>query len=112
MIDIHSHILPKFDDGSKSAEESLKMLEIFKEQGVSTVVATPHFYAEKEGVTDFLKRRSSAFEEFKNELSDNLPKVILGVEARYYERIRPLENIKNLGKENSNRWILEKLLCK
>lgn len=44
MIDIHSHILPGVDDGSKSIEETLKMLELTKIDGVNTIVATPHFY--------------------------------------------------------------------
>ena len=28
MVDIHSHILPELDDGAKSFEESIQMLEI------------------------------------------------------------------------------------
>ena len=27
MIDIHSHIIPNVDDGAKSIDESIKMLE-------------------------------------------------------------------------------------
>ena len=45
MIDFHAHILPKMDDGSKSAEESIAMLKIQAEQGIRCVVATPHFYS-------------------------------------------------------------------
>lgn len=33
MLDIHSHILPKMDDGSSSVEESLKLLRTSAEQG-------------------------------------------------------------------------------
>ncbi|CDF57716.1 tyrosine-protein phosphatase [Thermobrachium celere] len=44
MIDIHSHILPGIDDGSKDLETTLKMIEIYKSQGVDTVISTPHFY--------------------------------------------------------------------
>ena len=32
MLDIHSHILPKMDDGSKSVEMSLEMLRSSYEQ--------------------------------------------------------------------------------
>ena len=45
MIDFHSHILPGMDDGSKSTQESLEMLDMLRAQGVDTVAATPHFYA-------------------------------------------------------------------
>lgn len=43
MIDIHSHILPKVDDGAKSLSESLQMLRKASEGGVKVIVATPHF---------------------------------------------------------------------
>ena len=57
MIDFHTHILPKMDDGSKSTEESIAMLKMQAEQGIRWVVATPHFYAEPESPQDFLQRR-------------------------------------------------------
>lgn len=41
-IDIHSHVLPGLDDGSQSMEQSLAMLRIACEQGIETIVATPH----------------------------------------------------------------------
>lgn len=42
MRDIHSHILPGVDDGARDLEESLAMLETAKEQGVTSIVCTPH----------------------------------------------------------------------
>ncbi len=42
MIDIHSHILPGIDDGSRSTEESVSMLKIAAESGITDIVATPH----------------------------------------------------------------------
>jgi protein-tyrosine phosphatase len=45
MIDWHSHILPLMDDGSRSVDESVSMLNLMSDQGVSHVIATPHFYA-------------------------------------------------------------------
>ncbi|MCB2306048.1 exopolysaccharide biosynthesis protein [Clostridium estertheticum] len=43
MIDIHSHILPGIDDGSKDMETSIKMLKMAEEKGTKTIVATPHY---------------------------------------------------------------------
>jgi len=43
MVDLHSHILPQFDDGSKSEEETLNMGKISMEQGISKIIATPHY---------------------------------------------------------------------
>lgn len=41
-VDIHSHILPGMDDGSRSIEQTLRMLEIAVSQGISVMIATPH----------------------------------------------------------------------
>lgn len=43
MIDIHSHLIPKFDDGPSSFEESLEMLQQAEDQGITDVFATSHF---------------------------------------------------------------------
>ncbi len=43
MIDIHSHILPYIDDGSKDMEMSLRIAEIYVKNGIDKVIATPHY---------------------------------------------------------------------
>ncbi|MGR8980884.1 MAG: tyrosine-protein phosphatase [Gammaproteobacteria bacterium] len=42
MIDLHCHMLPFLDDGSKSMEESVKMAEYAVSQGIHSCVMTPH----------------------------------------------------------------------
>ena len=42
MIDLHCHVLPGIDDGSGSLETSLEFCRIAVEDGVRTVVCTPH----------------------------------------------------------------------
>ena len=44
MIDIHSHILPGIDDGAKDLSESLALLNIAKNDGITHMVATPHIH--------------------------------------------------------------------
>ena len=61
-IDFHSHILPKIDDGSRSVEESVKLLDLMAQDGVSVVAATPHFYCSKTSIHRFLDRRAEAYE--------------------------------------------------
>ena len=67
MIDFHSHILPGIDDGSKNTQMSLAMIEEEKKQGVHTIVATPHFYADEDSVERFLKRRAHSYERLQEE---------------------------------------------
>ncbi len=42
FTDFHNHLLPGIDDGASSVEDSLQMLNKFKEFGVKNFVATPH----------------------------------------------------------------------
>jgi|HigsolmetaAR202D_1030399.scaffolds.fasta_scaffold00006_90 Capsular polysaccharide biosynthesis protein len=42
MIDLHTHILPDIDDGSPSLTVSLELARLAVEDGITTVVATPH----------------------------------------------------------------------
>ncbi|MRX54249.1 tyrosine protein phosphatase [Bacillus idriensis] len=42
MIDIHSHILPKVDDGADSYEEAIQIAKAAVSEGITTVIATPH----------------------------------------------------------------------
>jgi len=42
MIDIHSHLLPGLDDGSKSWEMTLEMCRLAMQDGITHIVATPH----------------------------------------------------------------------
>jgi protein-tyrosine phosphatase len=42
MVDIHSHVLWGMDDGSRSLEMSVAMLEMAAASGTTDIVATPH----------------------------------------------------------------------
>lgn len=46
MIDIHTHILPLVDDGSKSLEHSLELIKTQIENGVTDIFLTPHLRSE------------------------------------------------------------------
>lgn len=43
MIDVHCHVLPGMDDGAADMEESIHMLRMAWEQGIHSVIATPHY---------------------------------------------------------------------
>lgn len=44
FVDIHSHILPGIDDGSKNVKESLDLISEMKGLGFSKIIGTPHTY--------------------------------------------------------------------
>lgn len=107
MIDWHSHVLPAMDDGSQNTAESISLIEAQASQGVGTVIATPHFYANDESVESFLDRRRESFSELKKALPDGSPDVILGAEVRYYQGISRLPNLKELRIGESKLLLLE-----
>lgn len=48
-IDIHTHILPGIDDGARDWEQTKRMLKLQSEEGVTDIIATPHFDLEGNG---------------------------------------------------------------
>ncbi len=107
FTDYHSHILPEIDDGSKSAEESVQMLEKLSEQGLERVVATPHFYAHREeSVEGFIKKRKSAYEKLCRK---NIPvkEIHLGAEILMESGISECDGIEKLAIEGTNLILLE-----
>jgi protein-tyrosine phosphatase len=93
MIDLHCHILPNVDDGPKDLSESVEMAKQAVQQGIKTIIATPHHRNEKyenHGQTIFRQ-----VEEFNRVLkSENLDlSVLVGQETRIFgEMVEGLES--------------------
>ena len=69
MIDLHSHILPGVDDGARTYEDSLEIIRELAEQGVTDVLATPHYINE----TMYMSSRaenSHILEQLRGELTN------------------------------------------
>lgn len=60
--DSHIHLLPDFDNGPQTVEESLRMLEILKAQKTRRAILTPHYDPDHESIASFLARRQTAEE--------------------------------------------------
>ena len=87
IVDLHSHILPGMDDGAKNAEESLSMLSAAYAQGIRTVVASSHFYGDRESPEEFLARREKAVCELIGSgysPENGYPTVYLGAEVAFF----------------------------
>lgn len=65
MIDIHSHLLPGVDDGAKTVEVSLPVLERFAADGVECLVLTPHLVASEAARAPY-ERNLAIFEELRS----------------------------------------------
>lgn len=80
LYDMHTHILPEFDDGAKSAGEAITLIDVLKRQGVSNICLTPHFYTNEMSLDDFVENRRLAFEKFKMHIPEDV-NVVLGTEV-------------------------------
>ena len=58
MVDIHTHVLFRFDDGPKTLDESLALLEKTAASGVTDVVSTSHYYSAHMSAEEFTERRT------------------------------------------------------
>lgn len=61
LIDIHCHLIPEIDDGSKSDEMSLEMISEYQSLGYKGAIATPHvmeglYGNNTEKILEFTKR--------------------------------------------------------
>lgn len=109
VIDFHSHILPGIDDGSKNVEESLQMLRMMAKQGITHVVATPHFYPQYDTPEHFLKRRTEAEAALREVMAgeNDLPKLSVGAEVYYFRGISDSDAIKELTVDRKRCILIE-----
>lgn len=82
-FDVHSHYMPKVDDGSSSAEITMKMLWMAREEGIRSIILTPHY--REPYFTAPRERIDKGFEEVKllAQRVDPKLRIYLGNEIHY-----------------------------
>lgn len=106
IIDIHSHILPGVDDGAKSLDEALQMLEIAMQEGIEAMIATPHYeVGMKKG---YVKKCLDVYAKLQeNILTKELPiQLYLGNEIYYSESVLELLQKGEINTINSTPYVL------
>ena len=109
MVDFHSHILPRVDDGSGSVEESIEMLRLEGEQGVTCVVATPHFFPRHDSPEAFLARRAAAEARLRQEMAGHpgMPELVCGGEITFFRGMSDSEFLPRLTLEGGSHILVE-----
>lgn len=107
IIDFHAHILPMADHGSDGLKTSLKQLDILNDAGVESVVATPHFYPQRDSVESFLKRRNKSVELLLSKKKEDRPLICLGAEVLVCPGIDHMPGLERLCIEGTDVILLE-----
>lgn len=109
MIDIHCHILPGLDDGPKDLQESIVMAKEAVAEGITSIIATPHFNSKYENTKEVILEKVIQLNEALGR--ENIPLTILpGQEPRIYgEILEDYEIDKVLTLNNSGKYLFIEL---
>ena len=112
MIDLHSHILPDLDDGPVSWEDSLEMARMAVEDGIRTMVASPHLYQHRSINPAEINHKEAIFKKI-SELKERLGAAGLDLEILpgcdfplSYEGLQLLENNQVFTINDGQRYLL------
>lgn len=99
LFDIHCHVLPFVDDGPKSLDEAVAILDESRSQGIRYMILTPHFRRDM-----FEPSRQQVIESFqmlKEEAKARGIQIFLGCEyfrsSEVYEQIRGKRRVSMAG---------------
>ena len=81
IVDIHSHLIPAIDDGSKSMDNSIELILALKELGYKKLITTPH-------TSDMFPNTTEIILKGYNRLTEELNKreidITIEVASEYY----------------------------
>lgn len=105
MIDFHSHILPGIDDGSRSYDETVKLLLEAKQVGFNKIISTSHYAVDCYEVPEY--KRKELVDQLN--LENRFPEIILGSEIFLTYNVVDLLKEFNASTINGTNYILFEL---
>ncbi|MDO5396465.1 MAG: hypothetical protein Q4G33_00915 [bacterium] len=111
MVDVHSHILPHFDDGAATTKISMEMLRESKRQGVDKIISTSHCYPRTgRSINEFIYDRTESLVHLKYEIEksgEDLPRIYSGCELNLSRDISDDAHLRELCTEGTDYLLLE-----
>ena len=114
MIDLHTHILCGVDDGARTVDESLQLLRMERDSGVSAVVLTPHFYRDRARPEHFFAARQKAMDALLAHLDTleeaervSLPRLIPAAEVAWRPNMARWEELEKFCIPGTRNLLLE-----
>ena len=106
VVDMHNHILPGVDDGSQSMETTLKMIRIAASEGITHMIATPHFKKGHHNASpETVRKLVSDVQALADENGLNL-KILGGNEVMYFSDMEETFEEKRLTTMNGSNYLL------
>ena len=105
MIDFHSHILPRIDDGSRNMEETLNLIQEAREVGFDKIISTSHYMEDYYEVEE--TERNSLL--IKIQQQNREVELFLGSEIYLTNEIVELLQEKEASTINHSRYVLFEL---
>ncbi|GAA6173651.1 tyrosine protein phosphatase [Colwellia sp. KU-HH00111] len=94
MIDLHCHVLPGIDDGAKTMDESLSLIQAAIDDGITRIICTPHI---QPGIYDnTLASITDVFSQLKEQVTHHS----LNIELAFAAEVRLCPEIMVLAKQN------------
>lgn len=93
QVDLHSHLIPGIDDGCKTIEDSIEILQSLKRAGINKVITTPHIA--KEFYPNTPEIIKNGLSDVRKALESNGIDIQLEAAAEYYMDEHFLEMLKN-----------------
>lgn len=107
LVETHCHILPELDDGAKSIEESVKMVQKLQLQGAEKIISTSHYYSDSISLNDFVEKRNAAYSKLKQALPEGSPEIILSAEIYISKFLFHNDDLSELCIGNSRYVLIE-----
>ena len=95
MLDFHAHVLPGADHGSDGLQTSLRQLKLAEQAGIDVLVATPHFYPQRDDFDHFLRKREAARTQLLDSYGGPI-RLLLGAEVHMCVGLDHLEGLEEL----------------
>lgn len=106
MIDVHSHLLYGVDDGSKSIEESIEIINELYNVGIKDIILTPH-YINYSKYSSNKKENEKKLKELKKKVKN--VNLYLGNEIYIDDEISNLIKTKEISSLNESKYLLIEL---
>lgn len=95
MLDFHAHVLPGADHGSDGLKTSLRQMALAEQAGIDVLIATPHFYPQRDDFGRFLRKRKATLAELQENYRGSI-RLMAGAEVHMCVGLDHLDGLEEL----------------